>query len=304
MQITSDKPTLYRWDDLRVLLALSRRGSLKAAAQVLGVNISTVSRRLDALEAAIGKRLFDRTPDGTRATAALEKLLPHAERMERAALELSTTLDGFEVEPEGLVRITAPPGLVDHFLAGIVGEIVVRFPELTIELDSSIGYSDLTRREADIALRTSRPRSGDLLATKVASSRSTIVCSSRRRKGPVSELDEVRWVTYEDNLSHLPDYQWIARHAGAGAIALKTNSLTAQIQAVRAGGGATLLPAQFLTLPHLAALPLTKKLQRRLAPLPEGSLWLVGHEALRDVPRVKVVWDYLAKRLRTAGASG
>jgi len=88
-----------RWDDVPVLLALAREGSLKRAAAHLRVNISTVSRRLDALEEAVGLHLFDRTPEGTRPTAAAERLLPFAESMEQAAFGMGRILEGFEAEP-------------------------------------------------------------------------------------------------------------------------------------------------------------------------------------------------------------
>ena len=138
--------TDLRWDDLRVFLALYRHGSLKKGAQALGVNISTASRRLDALEASTGVHLFDRTPEGARATAAAEQLLPFAESMEQAAHGFARGVEAFEAEPEGEVRITAPPGLVDHFVATALPRLCDAYPRLRIKLESAIGYSDLTRR--------------------------------------------------------------------------------------------------------------------------------------------------------------
>ena len=112
-----------RWDDLRVLLALARERRLKGAGKLLNVNASTVSRRLEILEDAIGTPLFDRLPSGLAPTVALEELLPQVEAVESAVEAFVRTVAGFETEPEGTVRITAPPGVAEHFVTHWVGEL-------------------------------------------------------------------------------------------------------------------------------------------------------------------------------------
>ncbi len=293
----------FRWDDLRVVIAVFRGGSLKAAAASLEVNVSTVSRRLDSLEDASGLHLFDRTPEGAAPTEAAERLLPFAEQMESASLELSHAIDGFESTPTGLVRLTAPPGLVDHFLGGPLAELSSRYPALQIEVDSSIGYSDLTRREADIALRIARPTSGDLVSVRTGTSGFAVVASPARvRKiGKLSRAGDTRWVTYGPSLNHLPETKWIVDRAPE-TVAIRSNSLTAQIESVRAGAGATVVPAPFKDFAGLAEVPLTRALKRSVGELPSRGLWLVGHRALRSVPRVAVVWDFLLERLRAFAA--
>ena len=288
-----------RWDDVRVLLALTREGSLKRAAHALGVNISTVSRRLDALEAAVGAHLFDRSVDGTRPTAAAEQLLPFAESMEQAAHALHRTVEGFEVEPEGIVRITAPPGLVDHFLAPALTELVTTYPRLRISIISSIGYADLTRREADLALRLVRPAAGDLVAKRLTSPPFVAVAAPAYTKelGRLAKPEAARWVTWEEDLAHLPDAQWIAQHLPADRVVLRTSSMTAQIEAVRTGIGAMLAPAPYADLRGLTQLETTRALGGSINAIPRGSLWLVGHRALREVPRIAAVWTWLESRL-------
>ena len=292
----------YRWDDLRVVLALLRGGSLKAAAASLDIHVSTVGRRLDALEEAIGLQLFDRTPDGTRPTVHVEKLLPHAEMMEQASMAIANVIDGFESTPKGRVRITAPPGLADLQLAEALAALSSRYPELELELDSRIGYSDLTRREADIALRVRRPTHGDLITTKLGSYRYGIgaapeVVHQHRR---LARLNDVRWVTYDDSLRHIPEAQWVDSHLQPPDIALRSNSITAQLQAVRHGVGVILVPHPFLLLEGIEELPLRRSLKSKLGPFPQAQLWLIGHRALRSVPRIAVVWDFLIDTFRTA----
>ncbi len=279
---------------------------MKAAASELDVNVSTVARRLDALEDDLGQHLFDRSSEGTRPTAAAEELVPFAEEMERAALGFSRTLDGFESEPEGIVRVAAPPGLVDHFLAPVIADLVSCHPRIRIEVLSSIAYADLTRREADIALRAVRPKSGDLVATRLGRAKYTLLASPgvAKRLGRLCRLDDATWVTYGEELAHLDEVAWVVDNVSPERILLRANSLTAQIQAVRSGLGVKPEVTPFLGLDGLAEVKLAPALKKMLPPLPEGSLWLVGHRAHRGVPRIAAVWDFLLGRFREIVASG
>lgn len=281
-----------------MLLALHRRGSLKQAAQELGVNISTVSRRLTALEELVGSQLFDRTPEGVRPTVAAEQLVPHAEGMEQAALGFVRGLEGFEVEPEGVVRITAPPGLVDHFLAPALVELAEAYPRLRIQIVSSIGYADLTRREADLALRLVRPAAGDFVATRLVAQGWCVIASPAHAKalGTLRDPTTTRWVTWGEDLAHLPDTRWLAANVSRERVVLETSSMTAQIEAVRAGLGAMLAPWAYAELRGLVAVTCSKELGESLGALPDGTLWLVGHRALREVPRIAAVWGWLRER--------
>ncbi|MEM7152119.1 MAG: LysR family transcriptional regulator [Myxococcota bacterium] len=284
-----------RWDDLKVLLALHRHGSLKRAAEQLQVNISTVSRRLSTLEEQMGAHLFDRTPDGTRATAAVERLLPYAQSMEEAARGFARGLDGFEVEPEGAVRLTAPPGFVDHFLAPRIIELSDAFPRLRLQVVSTIRYADLSRHEADIALRIRRPEAGDFVVTRLATSGYALVASPDvvAQIKRLRRTKDVRWVTWGEDLAHQPDAQWVARHVEPAHVVLESSSMTAQIEAVRAGIGVMIAPTAYAELPHLQAMPCVARLRESLAELPQGSLWMVGHRATREIPRIAAVWQWL-----------
>ena len=287
-----------RWDDLRVLLAVFRQGSLKRAARDLGVNISTVSRRLDALEATTRLHLFDRAREGTLPTAAAERLLPFAERMEHAAQGLAQGLQSLEAEPEGGVRLTAPPGFVHHFLAPRLGRLCDAYPRLRVQVIASIGYADLTRQEADLALRIGRPEAGDFVTRQVATHGWAVVAAPAHAAalGSLRDPAATRWVTWGPELAHLPDRQWVDSHVPRGCVRLLTSSMTAQIEAVRSGYGVMLAPAVYAELPGLCAVACSRELRKSLAALPRGSLWLVTHRALREVPRIAVVWSWLEKQ--------
>jgi DNA-binding transcriptional LysR family regulator len=289
-----------RWDDLELLLALIREGTLSGAAARMGVNTSTVARRLDAMEASLAVHLFDRTPSGIVATELCRALLPIAESMEQVAADALRLLAGRETEPAGIVRLTAPPGLANWFIAPQLVELRARYPALVVELDASIGYADLTRREADLALRASRPTSGDLIAVRLAEASSVIAASPARIRalGKLAELDAIEWITWGRDLAGFGDAQWIAANVDAARIVLRTSSMDAQLHAARSGLGALLVPRPFFDWIDLAEVPLERSLAKRLPPLPVGTLWLVGHRALRDVPRVRAVWDFIVERAK------
>lgn len=284
-----------RWDALCVVLALARAGTLSGAAARLGINISTVARRLDALEEQLGVHLFDRTPTGVSATELAEALVPIGETMEDAVADAMRLVAGRETEPEGTVRLSAPPGLASWLVAPALVRLRARHPKLSIELDSSIGYVDLTRRHADLALRAMRPTSGDLVSVRLVESSTTIGVAPAvaKRLGKLTRVDAIDWVTWGHDLAHLPDSMWIAKHVPGERVVLRTSSMDVQIQAVQTGIGAMLINGPFLPFARLVELAVSRALAERLHEIPDQQLWLVGHRALRDVPRVRAVWDFL-----------
>lgn len=288
-------PDAFDWDDARVLLALFRKRTLRGAAESLKVNASTIGRRLDALEESLNARLFDRRLDGVQPTAAAEKLLPHAESLEQAALGLVSAVEGFERRPEGVVRISCLPGLADHFIAPALAGLIGRHPRLRIELDSSIAYADLTRREADLALRISRPTSGDLIAIKLMEDRDSILGSKEyvRELGAIEKWSDPRWLGWGHDLDTLPTSRWLAERVPEASIVLRSSSINALLGAAESGLGLVLLSKAFGRVRPLLEASLVPALAREAVTLPGLEVWLVGHRALREVPRVAVVWDLI-----------
>ena len=141
------------WDDFKVLLALSRKGSARGAAQELGVSNSTVTRRLDDMEHHLHTRLFDRTPDGYKLTGVGEQVLPTAEHVEELVLAAERKITGGDQELEGRIRLTFPPANLMGFLVKRLAEFAEQYPGIELELTSSLDALDLSRREADVAIR-------------------------------------------------------------------------------------------------------------------------------------------------------
>jgi DNA-binding transcriptional LysR family regulator len=298
-KVTLQKRNISDWDQVRVFLAIARAGQLAGAAGRLGLDVSTVSRRLDRLEADLGVHLFDRTREGTVPTAAAESMLPAAEDMERALAQFATAVDSIETVAEGSVRLTAPPGVADAFVAPLLAIFQQRFPKVSVELDASIGYADLTRREADLALRATRPRSGDLVAVRLVQTRSIPMTSPAyaAELGKLRRWSDARWITWSADLMHIPTGRWMTEHLRGITPVLRTSHFGSQLAAAGAGVGVTLASEPFSQVRPLVPVTIARSLADSWAALPVEDLWLVGHRALRTVPRVAALWDFLAEQI-------
>ncbi|HWN67331.1 MAG TPA: LysR family transcriptional regulator, partial [Haliangium sp.] len=191
-----------RWDDVRLFLAVHRYGTFGQAAARLGLDTSTVSRRLAAFEEALGVQLFERTRDGVVATRSGELVLPAAEAMEAALGQLTRAASVRETEADGIVRISVAPGMADIFVAPALVRLRAKHPRLRIELDASVRAIDLTRHEADLALRSVQPRGADLVVTRLASARWVAVASAAlaASSGRIRAWDQVPWITWDHDL--------------------------------------------------------------------------------------------------------
>lgn len=286
------------WDQVRLFLAVARAGNLSAAAARLGLDVSTVSRRLDRLEDELGVHLFDRRRDGTAPTAVAEQMLPFAEEVELGMHRFTAAGAQVETAVEGVVRVTVPPGVADAFVVPLLADLHARHPRLVVELDASVSYADLTRREADLALRARRPTSGDLVVTRLVEARSIPMTSPAyaRELGRLRRLEDARWIAWGADLAHLPTARWLASHGAGVAPVLRTSHFASQIAAARAGLGVVITSEPY-TRVGLAPVTPSRRLAAAWRDLPTEELWLVGHRALRQVPRVAAVWDALVAGL-------
>lgn len=295
-----------RWDDARVLLALLGTRSLSGAGAHLGVNASTVSRRLDALEEALGARLFDRTPDGVLPTALAEELGPHAEAMERAAAGLVVAAQGRELLPEGEVRLTAPPGVAEYLVAPRLPALLARHPRLRLVVDASVAYADLTRREADLALRGARPAAGELVAKRLALADGWFFGAPAYvdALGALRRLGDARWVTWGEDLAHIAPARFVTEQVPADQVVLRTSHMGTLMAAAAAGLGLVVVDRAMARACGLVPVRVTSELRRSLPSLEGRSeLWLVAHRALREVPRIAAAWEFLVESFGDRGAA-
>jgi DNA-binding transcriptional LysR family regulator len=168
-----------------------------------------------------------------------------------------------------------------------------------VELDASIGYADLTRREADLALRAVRPQSGNLVAVRVVTTRAMPLTSPEyaAELGTLKHWKDARWITWAPDLMHIPTGRWLAERGLGEEAVLSTNHFASQLSAAEAGLGITLASEVFAAVRRLTPLRTARSLAADVAALPLEELWLVGHRALRGVPRIAALWEFLNREL-------
>lgn len=294
-----------RWDDVRIFLAAYRLQSLGGAAQRLGVDTSTVSRRLAAFEEQIGQRLFERTREGLRPTHGSERVFAAAEAMEGAHARISREASDVEARAEGTVRITVDPGNAEMFVAPALVKLRAKHPGIDVEIDASASPRDLSRGAADIALRSVKVAGADLVTTKVGAATWVPAASPSlaAELGVVSSWDaEVPWIAWDRDLPNFPPFRWLEKQVPEARVALRTAHFASQMAAAEAGLGLLLLPTVYLPLRKLVAVRTGKGVAASMEGLPVSEIWLVGHRAMREVPRVAAVWSFLLEEMRALGA--
>jgi DNA-binding transcriptional LysR family regulator len=235
---------------------------------------------------------------GSPAAAAKASTIWRVVSASRCAADVRRVVEGRETEPEGWVRITAPPGVATFLIAPALPRLYARYPGLRVELVPSVGYADLTRREADLALRVVRPAAGDLVSRRVAevTLRPLAAPELVEELGALRRLDDARWIQWTDDLAHLPDARWIASGVSESRIALRCSTYEPIVLAARAGVGVMMGSDDAFGPPDgLEPVRFAPALARRLPAFPTGAMYLVGHRALREVPRIAAAWDFLVE---------
>lgn len=288
-----------QWDDVRLFLALCRSRTVGSAAASLRVDASTVSRRLAVLEQALAATLFDRGRDGIAKTKAAEDLLPVAERIEEQMAQFANAADGLEREASGVVRMTCPPDVADVVVAPLLGDLLARHPALRVELNPGEAVLDLTRREADLALRTARPSRGDLVVARLGSVRWVLAATPKlaRELGTLRRWTDAPWIGWGERLSHIGPARWLAANEPGVDPVVRSDSLIVQLSVVARGLGIALVPEPSTKHYGLVPVAIAPALREAARAWPSDALFLVTHRALRDVPRVRVLWDLLVERV-------
>jgi molybdate transport repressor ModE-like protein len=286
------------WNEPRLVLAVARAGSLTQAAKALGLDHSTVFRRLRALEERIGVRLFERLPGGAyQATAAGERMAAAAERMEDEAVALERDIAGRDHRLSGRLRVTSSETLAYRLLTGQLAAFREAHPGVVVELAIDNRVLSLSRREADIALRPVRPREGDLWGRKLAGIAWTVYGRRDRLTGadaPTStdELSRHPLIGWDDGASGIGAAAWLESVAPGEAFVFRTTSLIGQLVAAKAGIGLAVLPC-YLGDPEP---DLARALPSPVAEL-GTELWIVTHKDLRRTARVRAFFELVGDGL-------
>jgi len=285
-----DRPS--DWDDLRLVLAVFREGTLSGAARRLGVTHSTVFRRLGAIEEKMGARLFERFRDGYAPTPAGETAAVAAARLEDEVLTLERKLSGQDLRPFGSVRI-ATTDTLGALLMRHLPAMRALHPEIQLEITISNAMANLTRREAEIAIRPTPEPPELLVGRRVADIAHAIYGSpaylSRRRGKDLSALD---WIGLDDVLASTVIARWMHENLRAARFSCRVDALPTLRDAAVAGLGVALLPCY---LGDLASG--LRRVTPQALPEPRSALWLLTHDDLKRTARIRVTLDFLAKAL-------
>lgn len=281
------------WDDLRYLIAVSRHGSTLAAARALGVNQSTVHRRLVKLEGDVGLSLLTRRPTGYRLTELGEALIENVLAVETAISALDRKVTDLKHELQGVIRLTCPEPVVPRIAAsGLLDRFHARYPGLRVEFVTSDRYLDLRKGEADVALRSGEPVDDALVGRKICDSIWAVYASQgyiQRHGRPESIADLARHdlLGFDGIMQNHRVAQWLPVAVPGARIVARHNSMLGAVSAVKAGIGVAPLPT---TLGDAE-----ETLVQVLPPVPEltRSWYLLTVADLRQTPRIAAFVDHV-----------
>jgi DNA-binding transcriptional LysR family regulator len=292
-------PEPLDWTALRDFLAVAETGSLSRAALKLGMSQPTLTRRMAALEERLRAELFRRTPRGVELTEAGESVLPAARQMEQEALAVELAVSGRDAALAGLVRVTATEGIGIHWLTPQLAQFQLAHPAIEIQLLIQNQVLNLLQREADIAVRLSRPVQSDLVARKVGDLAFGLYASreylaQHGRPETPEDLARHRSVAFDETARWLTGPGAVLERAlSAASVAYRANSGQAQLAAIRAGCGVG-AAVNFLAGRHPEIEQVLPELEIAL------EIWLITHPAMRRSARIRAVYDFLAQRFEQA----
>jgi len=280
------------WDEFRLVKSIAEARSLVGAAERLGVNHSTVFRRLAAVESAVGARLFERARSGYEPTAAGDEMIALASTMAESVLEFERRVAGRDIKPTGELSVTTPEAIGQHFMPAIVAQFQAQNPGVVVELILSDQSLNLSRRDADIAIRMTNDPPETLVGRRICTGRWGVY----RRRDLTAELSSeasgsVAFIGFGDNFGPATARRWIEANIPPGRLVAKVNSAHCMLQLALQGFGATLLPC-FLGdgCPGLARVGY-------LLPELDIGLWMLTHSDLRRSARVRAFMDFAGAEL-------
>jgi DNA-binding transcriptional LysR family regulator len=284
----------FDWDDLRHFLAVARTGQLSAAARRLRSNHVTVSRRIDRLEQALAMRLFERSSRGYTLTILGERLVAHAEIMEREVESFGETILGSADWARGVARLSTPEGFGNFFLAERLAQFAKLHPGLLVEFVTLQQIVSLSRREADLSVTLNAQTKGPYSSEHVASYRLFLYASRDylAAHGSIAAKKEVKrhsLIGYVEDMIFTPGLDYLSEVLPGMRASYQSSSIQAQLRATLAGFGLCILP-HFIAHRHpdlVAILPEEIHLER--------DYWMSFHEDLASAPRIRILADFVRR---------
>jgi DNA-binding transcriptional LysR family regulator len=281
------------WDDFKYFLAVARTGSLTDAARTLKSSPATIGRRVAALEKKLGTRLFDRRQSGCSLTESGELMRVRAEDMEAVAISAEREALGRDLRATGKVRVTASDDIAAHVIGPSLGQFRRLYPGITLEITARMDVVNLSRREADIALRGVRPTAGDVVVRPAGIwpyglYASSDYCDAHGLKPGKFDLSRLAIITWTQQYAHLRGGPWFDKHARGATVAVASDSARVHFAACKASAGAAILPSRVADRdPDLVCLLRPERVLSL-------DLFLVVHRELSRTARIRAVMEFLA----------
>jgi DNA-binding transcriptional LysR family regulator len=269
------------WDDLRYFLALARAGTVSAAGRELKVKHTTVARRIKALEARLGSRLFDHLADGYALTPAGENLYPHALVMEEQALAVDREVFGLDTQLQGSLKLTASYDVLGRLVIPHLGQFKKAYPGIDLQLLGSSVLADLSARQADIALRLTPKPPDYLIGKKLLPLRHGVYASEQYLKQNSKPGHVILW----NDDQKRPD--WMRDHFPKAEVVIRVDDVTNMLASVRSHLGLARIPCYIgenVEDLYRLDLPLTPS---------TWGVWVLSHVDLRATARVRACREFL-----------
>jgi DNA-binding transcriptional LysR family regulator len=289
---------MFDWNDLKYFIAVAHNGSTLAAAKVLGTSQSTVHRRLNELEKRLGRSLIKRHPTGYRLTELGTSMLPHAEHVEGAIGSFERNLAASDQNLTGTVRLTCPEAFGYRLMrSNLLDKFNARFPALRVEFVMSDRFLNLSKGEADIAIRVP-PFSEDALVTRKIADQPWAIYASHgyvERRGGISCFEDINnhsVIAFDGSMRNHHAARWLRSVAPKARVAARSDSLPSLLLGVKSGAGLSPLPVIIGDSEH----DLTRMLE--VIPSVISSFYLVIHEDMKRTPRVRVLFDFFVQEMK------
>jgi DNA-binding transcriptional LysR family regulator len=277
---------MFDWEDLRYFVAFSQEQSLAKAARQLKVDHATVARRIASLEQSLELKLVDRRPRAYVLTAEGERVAERGRLMQAESFAVERMSVAGQELISGAVVISAPPSMSNSVIAPNLGKLRVQHPAVHIRLIPDTRNVSLIRREADIAVRLSRPTEADLVVRKIGVVPFALYASPAYLASHTPDAYE--FIGYDDSMDGSVQKEWLDAQAGSRPVVLSSNSLDVQLSAARAGVGLAALPYFLgdwddeLTMVESTGAPLIRE------------VWVSVHNDLRHAPAIRIVMQFIA----------
>jgi DNA-binding transcriptional LysR family regulator len=285
---------MLSWDDFRYVKAIADTRSLAGAAEQLGINHSTVFRRLGLIEQQLGLRLFERGRGGYALTPCGEEMAELAQRLGEDIVTFERRVTGQDLRPSGELRVTTS----DIFLLRLLNDVLIGFrrsyPEIVLDVVVTNRTLNLSKREADVALRATYQAPESLTGPRLARLAWAVYgprALASNSFDPLTDCRQHNWIAFADHFAIAKALKWLGEHVAEERIVYRVNTLVGLAEASAGGVGIALLPC-FVA----AAVPELCQLSPTIPEL-EGELWLLTHPDLSGTARVKAFMDYCTQEI-------